>query len=449
MTSVSSSQLPPAFYRAPKEVQERFLKTREDNARSKAAENRWDIATKVDTAIAVIALAPLTLLTGCDGEKLPPEIPPRDFDTEETQPASDLAQKSFEQAPVYDENLHISLKDLSVKTGNKPAEMLPVLTVGYTNGNWEFRRFQGEANHLGLTYDNLEPEDAENAAFGLCAPNGGLLQPADITGKTIAVMNPDTSSVLEIGDWVIFPRIYVKGDTPNPLATPENTDVCNPLKYLTGEDAKFFYDTGMTLQAPYYFNPDFQWTVYAYADRDIVSQDYGGAEGRVVDPDMASMRWWAWADDTKGVPKNMWTVWQPNTNAPSSYNTISLISGASMEQKHDFFSGLALPETLPGWPPVPDMPEVGVPRDGLTYYNTERNSFDRYGFSIPDRAYSPLVYVAPFETVENQNGEAVGNLCHRTDNLHVQFMIINTGFAKPDNREGLYCNINFFQRNTE
>lgn len=449
MTSVSTAQMPPAFHRAPKEVQEAFIKNREEGARSSASVKRWERANSALEAVAVVALFPLTCLTGCEGQKLPPEIPPRDFDTEEIVPSKSAQEQPDHEGPVFDKDLNISLRDLSVKTGNNPAEMLPVLTVGYMNPQWEFRRFQGEAQYLGLTPGNFEPSDAEAMAFGLCAPNGATLQPADITGKTMAVMNPDTSAVLGLGDWVVFPRIYVKGNTANPLATPENTDVCNPLFYLQGDGAEYFYDTGMTLQAPYYFNPDFQWNVYAYADKDIVSQMPGGPGGRVIDPDVASIRWWAWGDDEKGILPKMWASWPQGASTPTYYNTISLISGASMQQKHDFFAGLSAPEVLPGWPAVPDMPAGGIPQDGLTYYNTARNQFGRDGYSVPGRAYSSTVYVSPFETVQNNNGEAVGNLCHRTENLHVQFMIVNTGFADPDNMSGLYSNINFFQKNTD
>ncbi len=464
MTSVSTAQLPPAFQRAPKEVQEAYIRQREEGARARTSVQRWEAADKGTKLVlggsaigavtlfcppAGIALAGGVALTGCDPQKLPPEIPPRDFDTETLQYQKSGSNKAAEQPPVYDEGLSINLRDLSVKTGNNPAEALPVLTVGYTNSEWQFRRFQGEAQYLGLTAENFEPQDAQKMAFGLCAPNGATLRPADITGKTMAVMNPDTSAVLWIGDWIVFPRIYVKGDKPNPLATPENEDVCNPLRYLEGEGAEFFYDTGMTIQAPYYFNPDFQWKVFAYADRDVVSQMSGGTEGRIPDPDIASMRWWAWANDSDGILPKTWGSWPVGAKAPSYYNTISLISGASMEQKHDFFAGQSSPEILPGWPIVPDMPSTGMPQDGLTYFNTSRNDFERNGFSIPGRSYSPMIYVAPYEQVNNSNGEVVGNLCHRTENLHVQFMVTNTGFAAPDNTQGLYCNINFFQQNTE
>jgi len=501
------------------ELEQQRVEIRKADKWSRAATFIADVAYYVDFA-ATIPLIVVGSLTGCNGQQLPSEIPPRDFDTEVTDTTKSSEEKSFGQEPVYDENLHLSLKDLSVKTGDKPLELLPVLTVGYTNPQWKFRKFQGDAQYLGLTPNDFESQDAETMAFGISGLTETIPEEnkAYVTGKCMAVINPDPSIVLGLGENIIFPRIFIrvgtvakeqmesifgKNDTWKSLfSNPEDDtlifkeaatidDVKVRLDSITAEDlgltqeefestiaenrytmgkiftdhikaedelkakgnpsaiylkgigAGNFVDTAMTLQAPYYFNPDFQWRVYAYADKDIVSQISGGPQGKILDPDMASMRWWAWADDQNGVPGKMWTSWAPYANAANSYNTIALISGATMDQKHAFLdgtSGTSLPELPINWPAVPDVPVSGLPQDGATYYNTGRNKVSNEnanGFAISGRDHSAMIYAAP-------NGAS----SHRTDNLHTQFMIINTGFADSNNMQNLYCNINFFQQNT-
>lgn len=56
-----------------------------EKAKSTASARRWDIAAKIDRAVAVVALAPLTLLTGCPAPtppSQPPYIPPIPDDVE-------------------------------------------------------------------------------------------------------------------------------------------------------------------------------------------------------------------------------------------------------------------------------------------------------------------------------------------------------------------------------
>lgn len=437
MTSVQKTNNNSAISRAPENIRLQLNKLREEKATLDASVNRWDKAYNVASTIAYIFLAPVTMLSGCDKQKLPPQIEPEDFDTEQEE-TNNQAKETTENI-TFSKDLKIPLSALSAEAQNKSDQLLPYLAIGYLDPNWKFKKFLGKIQLLYLKPENFNPEDLGKMAWGTCGPNGRVYTQADVTGKSIGIITSPTDSnvYLEFEDWVIFPKIFVKGDKPNPLATTDNNDICNPLKFLTGEGAEYFYDTGLTVQSPYYFNPNFQWSTHVYADRDIVSQRYGTPEGIVQDPDISSMRWWAWSRDNSGVPPKMWVSWPIGANQPSLYNTISLISGATMEQKHNFFANPIEPESLPGWPPIPDAPTNGeVPQDGLTYFNVNRNSFNRNGFNIPGRAHAPLLYIA-------------GDECHKTEETHIQFMIINNGWGNPSQSNNLNCKINFFQINKE
>ena len=535
MTSVSIAQLPPAFHRAPKEVQEAFIKNREEGARERTSVNRREVIYNSVGIIAAIALFPLTALTGCEGTagNFPYNAPPRDFDTEPLPASSETTKDGRVQETVYDESLVVDLENCDVRISDGFGGHWAELAVGYTDPQWRFRMFRGDVQYLVIGPQNFYPEDAETIAFGISGLNGRMAEggKADISGKCMAVINPDTSQSMGINDYIVFPKIYVRvgtvpknrmldifgsnltwkdlfvnpeddvlifketatiqdvrdsmsGITPDDLGMTEEEfkDKMPELRwqmekiftdhkedkriaeesadndshmFLKGAGNRHFWDTGATLQMVYQFKDVFQSRLFAYADRDIISQIPGTSDGRMLDPDMASMRISVWnPGDGKGVPPAMWVYRDAYNDKVYGFNTLMLIQQfAPIDEKHAIFTGPTVPDLPEGWPAVQDRPEDdGKMEDGITYYNAERNAGTAdiaNGIEIRGRQMGSLMYAAPDIPILDSSGRVIGNQCYGTRNVHAQFMIINTGFADPENMTDLWCNINFFQQNTE
>jgi len=316
----------------------------------------------------------------------------------------------------------------------------PGFLAGYTSPAWQFQTFEGTPLLLNLTVNNLKTADRTNAIVGANLNGTTSVVKTVVTGKDIAILNhvtgftiyPNTSSSP-------FPSMWVKGGTANP-----GTGADDPDTYLTGTDADKFYQQGLTIQAPYYDVADYQWTVYVFADKDLLTQTAGPATGKVLDPRVATMRWFAWADsDTNGIAKKAFGYKPAGASSVTFFNTLPLIASSSTAaQKKAFLigtTGVSTPEVAAGYSaPTDGYLESLFPADGKIYYNTTRNSAsadNANGLQIAGRDQIGLVYRAPS-----------GPLSHRTEKLHIQFMAV-----WPDAPIGIAagaksCDINLYQR---
>ena len=308
----------------------------------------------------------------------------------------------------------------------------PVLADGYTNGSWAFNLFAGTPLLFGLTSANLATIDQPTAAFG--ATLRGQKTPTaltDITGKTMAVLTHASSFTLFPTQATSpFPSVWVKGDTVNPA-----TGTSAPTTWLSGTDANKFAETGLTIQAPYWDVANYQWTVYVYADKDLLTQTAGPATGNIQDPNLATMRWFAWTDDANGIAKSTWGIRNTGDAAATMFNTLPLISGNTAAQAKTFLTGTVAPSLAPAT--VPGVAQAAIPADGVLYYNTDRNTVaatNANSFVITDRSQIGLVYAAPNSAAS-----------HRTENLHIQFLAVwPSGVGVGAGSKA--ANINLYQR---
>jgi len=130
----------------------------------------------------------------------------------------------------------------------------PAFQIGYISQSWQFQTFEGTPVLFNLTVNNLKSADRTNAVTANTLNGTTNVTKTDVTGKNIAILNhvsgftiyPGTSSSP-------FPSIWVKGDTVNSA-----TGADSPTTYLSGTDANKFYQTGLTIQAPYYQSANYQ-----------------------------------------------------------------------------------------------------------------------------------------------------------------------------------------------
>lgn len=320
----------------------------------------------------------------------------------------------------------------------------PGFLAGYTSPTWQFQTFEGTPLLLNLTVNNLKTADRTNAVVGATLNGTTTVSKTPVTGKDIAILNhvsgftiyPNTASSP-------FPSVWVKSATTNP-----GTGADDPDTYFSGTDADKFYQQGLTIQAPYYDVADYQWTVYVFADKDLLTQTAGPATGKVLDPRVATMRWFAWAaggsnPDTDGIVKKAFGYRPSGASSATFFNTLPLIaSSATAAQKKAFLigtTGVSTPEVAAGYSaPTDGFAEALFPADGKIYYNTTRNSAsadNAHGLQIAGRDQIGLVYRAPS-----------GPLSHRQEMLHIQFIAV-----WPDAPIGIAagaksCDINLYQR---
>ncbi len=324
----------------------------------------------------------------------------------------------------------------------------PRFDIGYTTPGWQFQTFEGTPLLFSMTVNNLKTADRTNAIAGANLNGTTSVSKLSVTGKDIAILNhisgftlyPNTASSP-------FPSIWVKGDTVNP--SPD------PGIYLTGTDANKFYQQGLTINAPYYLVPDYQWTVFVFADKDLLTQTAGPTTGKVLDPRVATMRWFAWADDSstdismgtyygsRGIAKPAFGYRRAVDPSPTMFNILPIIaSGATEAQKKTFLSGttgVSTPEVAPGYAAeVGGVAQGAIPSDGQIYYNIDRNTpaaDNANNFVIQNRSQMGLVYAAPNNAYS-----------HRTQKLHIQFAAV-----WPDAPIGVAsgaksCDISLWQR---
>lgn len=324
----------------------------------------------------------------------------------------------------------------------------PRFDIGYITPGWQFQTFEGTPLLFSMTVNNLKTADRTNAIAGANLNGTTSVSKLSVTGKDIAILNhisgftlyPNTASSP-------FPSIWVKGDTVNP--SPD------PGIYLTGTDANKFYQQGLTINAPYYLVPDYQWTVFVFADKDLLTQTAGPTTGKVLDPRVATMRWFAWADDSstdismgtyygsRGIAKPAFGYRRAADPSPTMFNILPIIaSGATEAQKKTFLSGttgVSTPEVAPGYAAeVGGVAQGAIPSDGQIYYNIDRNTpaaDNANNFVIQNRSQMGLVYAAPNNAYS-----------HRTQKVHIQFVA-----AWPDAPIGVAsgaksCDISLWQR---
>lgn len=315
----------------------------------------------------------------------------------------------------------------------------PGFAVGYTSPAWLFSTFEGTPLLFNLTVNNLKTADRTNAVAGATLNGTTTVTKTAVTGKDIAILNhisgftiyPNTASSP-------FPSMWIKGTASNP-----GTGADDPDTYLTGTDADKFYQQGLTIQAPYYDVPDYQWTVYVFADKDLLTQTAGPLTGKILDPRLATMRWFAWADDANGIMKPTFGFKAPTAASPTMFNTLPLInSTATAAQKKAFLigtTGVSTPEISPIYgAEAGGFPQASIPADGNVYYNTDRNtqsSGNANNMFINGRSQIGLVYCAPS-----------GAFSHRTENLHIQFIAVWPNAPIGIATGAKSCDINLYQR---
>ena len=312
----------------------------------------------------------------------------------------------------------------------------PLLAAGYTSCDWSFATFEGVPLIFNLQQTNLKSYDIPESVVANNLNGSVNVTKADIAGKRLAILNHSPDFVLYPGGTTSpFPSIWIKGDDIN-----TQTGDSAPEVYLSGTDANKFYQTGFVINAPYYSLDDYQWTLYIFADRDILSQTPGPVSGKVLDPRTSTMRWFAWASyDNAGIPAKMWGIKYPGSSSPITFNTmpITMGSGNDLKQFLIAFEGTSLPETDTWRGELSGYPESSIPADGNLYYNTDRNtqfSDNANGLQIVGRSQAGLVYASPD-----------GPLCHRTEKIHMQFIVVYSqgmGFGQ----EPKSCEVNIYQR---
>lgn len=399
---------------------------REERTKLNASARRWDIATKIDTAVAMIALAPLTLLTGCPAQTTPsqpPYVPPVTDDnggddpvvpsegegegeTDPINPQGGFAVKSFKMV-VEEGQRDANDTDPGGNVGpiNVGGTNGGIIALGYTNRYWTVKNFVGETNYHDILVANIRPEDQGDIAYGLQGVNDTPVQPADVTSKSVAIINVDPSTVLYPGDYVTFPNILVKGSAIN------QDSGANLAQYLTTtapfvdtngnnvhDDLEMFYQTGLSI-AYRRSAPDKQLMLFTYANGDPLTAVAGGA-GRILDPRTSTASHYSWANDQNGVPSMMYGNRYPNEAYPIMYNPYPLIDlSATPEAKQAFVSGPAEPEQATGFGyDIAGVAENDIPADGRVYYNTDRNngaSDNANGRPIDGRSMAGLLYVSP------------------------------------------------------
>lgn len=296
----------------------------------------------------------------------------------------------------------------SIGSGNVDIEY-PPLAIGYLDKDWQFQSFVGTPSLFSLSLDNLQTADKNVGVLGAALTGSSSVTKTDVTGKTIAVQNHVASYKVQLGKTSSpFPSIWLKGSNVN----------ADSPNYLTGSDSDKFVQTGLTISAPYWEQTAYQWTLYIFADKDWLSQTGGTTNGKVLDPRVATVRWFAWTNDSAGIPKKMWLE-----KGSSGFNTLPLLQFADPASPDaakikSFLTGTtstSLPEAKAGLPAIVDgstAPTV----DGVIVYNTARNTAaadNANGLAITGRSNAGLVYASPNDGVSN----------FRTEEVHVQFML--------------------------
>lgn len=315
----------------------------------------------------------------------------------------------------------------------------PGFQIGYMTSAWQFQTFEGTPLLFNLTVNNLKTADRTNAVAAATLNGTINVTKTAVTGKNIAILNhasgftlyPNTASSP-------FPSFWIKGSATNP-----GTGADDPDTYFTGTDADKFFQQGLTIQAPYYDVADYQWTVYVFADKDLLTQTAGPATGKIIDPRLATMRWFAWTDDSNGIMKKTFGYKPAGSSTATMFNILPLVaSSATAAQKKAFLigtSGVSTPEISPIYgAESPGVPEASIPADGVIYYNTDRNSAtadNGNGFQVTSRSQIGLVYAAPS-----------GPLSHRTENLHIQFIAVWPNAPIGVATGAKSCDINLYQR---
>jgi hypothetical protein len=333
---------------------------------------------------------------------------------------------------------------LATGTGDIPVEY-PVLSVGYFDKNWEFQPFEGTPAIFNMSLDNLKAADKLVAVSGATLTgNLSTITQTDVSGKKIAVLNHvSTFKMMPGRSTSPFPSIWLKSDNVNP-----DTSDGKPANYLSGTDANKFFQMGLVVQAPFWENRTYQWSVYVYADKDVLTQTAGPATGKVLDPRKATMRWFAWADNQNGILQKMWKEKTSDSAPVNAFNTLPLIiptgtdpeKAAALKAFLTGTSGASLPDTS-------ELGDIaGSPTDPSTapslVYNTLRNTAavnNGNGIQIIDRSQAGLAYVAP--------GDAFGS--HRTEYVHLQFVVKWPNGVGLSTSGSKSCDIGIYRKTTD
>ncbi|MFA5103821.1 MAG: hypothetical protein WC527_01405 [Candidatus Margulisiibacteriota bacterium] len=443
MEPVSSKQLPPAFYRAPEDLQRQVLSAIDGGKRSVASgiieaipvsDSTLNAAGKVGggvgvvagaaagtlaVAAGVIATAPITIplvvlkgataagaivlggavLTSCPGPMDPQTGESLNYDTEKTLPPEESSN-----TPLVEPDGSIKSKNLGIRLGGTENFGLPVLTVGITNADWGFTRLEGNVGFLRINPENLPSNLRDKTAFGEYDSiyegdiDNHYVEKADTTDKPVAIMRlSEDAALYGEGDFFISPVIGIMGDKIN--AYSGKGGLSDPLHWFAGINAPNYYDTGLKIQAPYYYEPDYSWSVWTYMKRMPISGETGNF---VPDPRESSV--WTWPMDDwrekQGIPMPMFAVRYPKTSDISMFNVIPIASSGTVDERINFLR-TAMPRTAPGLAEIQERSIDNIPDDGEIYLIAERG-----------KKNAGLLYTAPD-----------GPESHRTTSVGMQIMV--------------------------
>lgn len=318
----------------------------------------------------------------------------------------------------------------------------PTFTLGYQNSAEVVQQFLGVPALFSLAVANLQAADQGTAivAQTLVADAAQCGPLTSIAGKNIAILNHKASFVLTPGGGTApFPNIWARRSYPNTSANQAGASFDDPADFLTGTGVANFYQSGLAIQAPYYADsatPATNWQVFVYTNKDMLTTTQPAAGAcRILDPEYATLRWFAWPDGmTAGdvVPYKEWKV--NTTTGTDEFNTAPMINSATpaiIKAALIGTTGTSLPEgAAPIWVANPGGLAVGT-----IGFNPARNTAVN-GFTIPGRSHVGLAYVAPPVTNPTR---------FRNQKLHMQFVAVwpAVGVSVVS---GNGCAVNIYQR---
>ncbi|GEM_PF-6436354 len=302
-------------------------------------------------------------------------------------------------------------------------DLEPCEFFGYMDPNQDniFTPFLGEPDWGYLEDANLNEWSWGKTAYGSIGVNDLVLEPADVTGKTMAIMRyspGNESRFTKNGDYRTYTYMFAIGnkahedndpyDPSKPRILNINGRLTETPPFLIGDDANKFWPNGIAIQSPNYQGGRF--AIVLNMTGDPVSGKPAPAEGTIGYPGTEEIIWYNIGYDEndvpfKGIPVAPWVQYDEDFNR-YSYGTVAKISPEPgepyrtyFERKVEFLKNSILPEVQPGYAPVIDEPSPSqAVTPGMVYFDTQRNDADlanANGYAFTGMGMPSAVYVSP------------------------------------------------------